>query len=115
MNCQRLAAAIRDVPKRMSMSIPTVGQASILTSPSSTILIKEESAIKAISASIENILFRISIVLLLILLVTVFLLWRLAGKSGDADDDDANNDANNDANDGKMNNFVVVVVLFAGD
>jgi len=31
---------------------------------------------------------------------------------GDEVDD---SDANNDANDGKMNNFVVVVVLFAGD
>jgi hypothetical protein len=49
MNCQRLAAAIRNATTRMSMSIPTVGQASILTSPSSAILIKEESNIEAIS------------------------------------------------------------------
>lgn len=140
MNCQRLAAAIRDAPKRMPTSIPSVGQASILTSPPSTNLIKEESTIEAISTSIENFLFRISLVLLLILLVTVFLLWRLAGKSdnkleytpirdnedndkwqclklinddsGDVDDDDS--DAYDDANDGKMHNFVVVV-LFAGD
>jgi len=68
-----LAAAIRDAPKTMPTLIPTLH-------PSSN-LIKEESFIETISTSIENFLFRISLVLLLILVVTVFLLWRFAGKS----------------------------------
>lgn len=79
MYCERLAAALRDAPKRMKTAIPSI-------SPT-TILIGEESTIETSSSSIpmqlltsENVLFRMSLVLLLLLLMTVYLSWRFAGK-----------------------------------